>query len=101
MNKIIGDFSSIPSTRKACGYTSTGIESASPRYPSPSRYAEDGDSRDDVDPFLGSGMSLLAAQKMDGDRTVYGCELSPDYCEVILKRFTAFSGIEPILIDSL
>jgi site-specific DNA-methyltransferase (adenine-specific) len=53
------------------------------------------------DPFLGSGISLLAAQKMEGDRTVFGFELSPIYCTVILERFSAFTGIEPELVGHL
>jgi DNA modification methylase/ParB-like chromosome segregation protein Spo0J len=53
------------------------------------------------DGFLGSGSTLMAAQKMEGDRTVYGFELSPQYCTVILDRFKAFSGIEPKLIGRL
>jgi DNA modification methylase len=44
------------------------------------------------DPFLGSGTTIIAAQKMEGDRTVYGFELSPDYCEVIIQRFENFTG---------
>jgi len=49
---------------------------------------------DDVifDPFLGSGMSIIAAEKMEGDRTVVGCELSEAYCEVILQRFEKLTG---------
>lgn len=42
--------------------------------------------------FLGSGSTLIAAQKMPGKRTVYGFELSPDYCEVIIRRWEEFSG---------
>ena len=42
--------------------------------------------------FLGSGSTLIAAQKMEGDRTVYGFELSPDYCEVIIQRYENFTG---------
>ena len=53
------------------------------------------------DPFLGSAPSIIAAQKMDGDRTVYGFELSPDYCEVIIKRFEQFTGDTAKLIGSL
>jgi DNA methylase len=53
------------------------------------------------DPFLGSGISIIAAQKMEGDRTVYGFELSPAYCEVILQRFEKLTGIEPKLIGRL
>jgi len=58
---------------------------------------------DDVifDPFLGSGISIIAAQKMEGDRTVCGFELSPAYCEIILQRFEKFTGIEPKLIGRL
>jgi len=43
-------------------------------------------------PFLGSGTDVIAAQKMEGDRTVYGFELSPDYCEVIIRRWEQFTG---------
>jgi len=52
-------------------------------------------------PFLGSGTDIIAAQNMDGDRTVYGFELSPDYCEVIIKRFEQFTGDTAKLIGSL
>ena len=44
------------------------------------------------DPFLGSAPSIIAAQKMEGDRTVYGFELSEDYCEVIIQRYENFTG---------
>jgi hypothetical protein len=44
------------------------------------------------DPFLGSAPSIIAAQKMPGSRTVYGFELSPDYCEVIIRRWEEFTG---------
>jgi DNA modification methylase len=53
------------------------------------------------DPFLGSGISIIAAQKMEGDRTVYGLELSEAYCEIICQRFEKFTGIEPKLIGRL
>jgi hypothetical protein len=54
-----------------------------------------------VDPFLGSAPSIIAAQKMEGDRTVYGFELSEDYCEVIIQRWEKFTGIEAKLFGSL
>lgn len=44
------------------------------------------------DPFLGSAPSIIAAQKMPGNRTVYGFELSPDYCEVVIRRWEEFTG---------
>jgi hypothetical protein len=45
------------------------------------------------DPFLGSSPSIIAAQKLQGTRTIYGMELSPDYIEVILQRWEKFTGI--------
>ena len=58
---------------------------------------------DDVifDPFLGSGMSIIAAQQMGGTRRVVGFELSPEYCTIILNRFEAFTGINAELVGSL
>lgn len=53
------------------------------------------------DPFLGSGISIIGCEKMKDNRTVYGMELSPEYIEVILQRFTKFTGIEPILVKRL
>lgn len=44
-----------------------------------------------IDPFLGSGMSLIAAEKM-GDRTVIGFELLPYYCSIILDRWEQLTG---------
>jgi hypothetical protein len=38
---------------------------------------------------------------MEGDRTVYGFELSEAYCEVICQRFFNLTGIEPKLIGRL
>lgn len=53
------------------------------------------------DPFLGSAPSIIAAQKMEGNRTVYGFELSLDYCEVIIQRFEKLTGIEAKLVGKL
>jgi hypothetical protein len=53
------------------------------------------------DPFLGSAPSIIAAQKMDGDRTVYGMELSPEYIEIICRRFEGFTGITAELAGHL
>jgi DNA modification methylase len=52
-------------------------------------------------PFLGSGTDVIAAQQIEGDRTVYGFELSPEYCEIICQRFEKFTGIEAKLIGTL
>ena len=44
-------------------------------------------------PFLGSGTDIIAAQKIKGDRTVYGMELSLEYTEIILQRWEKFANI--------
>ena len=42
------------------------------------------------DPFLGSGTTLIAAEQLD--RTCYGMEISPAYCDVIVKRWETLTG---------
>jgi hypothetical protein len=37
------------------------------------------------DPFLGSGTTLIAAEQLG--RKCYGMEISPQYCDVIVKRW--------------
>ena len=53
------------------------------------------------DPFLGSAPSIIAAQQMPGSRVIYGMELSPQYCEVILRRYESLTGETAELIGSL
>lgn len=48
-----------------------------------------------IDPFAGSGTTLLAAQEF-GIRYV-GIEIVPDYIEIINKRLDSFSGVQGIL----
>jgi len=45
-----------------------------------------------IDSFLGSGSTLLCAQQLD--RRVYGCELEPAFCDLIIKRFEKMTGIK-------
>jgi DNA modification methylase len=46
---------------------------------------------DDVyDPFLGSGTTLIAAEQLG--RKCYGMEISPQYCDVIVKRWETLTG---------
>ena len=46
-----------------------------------------------LDPFLGSGPSLLAAEQCG--RTVYGCELSVEYVAITLERWHTLTGVMP------
>jgi len=43
-----------------------------------------------VDPFLGSGTTLIAAEKLG--RRCYGLEIEPKYCDVIVERWENFTG---------
>lgn len=51
------------------------------------------------DGFLGSGISVLAAEKMNDGRRVFGCELSPDYIAVTLERWATLTGQTPKLLE--
>ena len=42
------------------------------------------------DPFLGSGSTLIAAEQLN--RKCYGMEISPAYCDVIVKRWETLTG---------
>jgi DNA modification methylase len=42
------------------------------------------------DPFLGSGTTLIAAEQLG--RKCYGMEISPAYCDVIIKRWETLTG---------
>ena len=46
-----------------------------------------------LDPFAGSGSTLIAAHQLD--RVAYLMEIDPLYCDVICRRFQEFSGIVP------
>jgi DNA modification methylase len=43
-----------------------------------------------LDPFLGSGTTLIAAARLG--RICYGLEIEPKYCDVIVRRFIAGAG---------
>jgi DNA modification methylase len=46
------------------------------------------------DPFLGSGTTLIAAEQLG--RKCYGMELSPQYCDVIVKRWQTLTGKQAV-----
>ena len=43
-----------------------------------------------VDPFMGSGTTLIAAERVG--RVAYGLELDPTYCDTIVRRWEAWTG---------
>ena len=47
-----------------------------------------------LDSFLGSGSTLLAGEQLG--RRVYGCDLEPRFCDLIVKRYEAFTGNKAI-----
>lgn len=50
------------------------------------------------DPFLGSGISVLAAEELDDGRIVYGCDLAPAYVATTIQRWVTMTGGEPELV---
>lgn len=56
-----------------------------------------------VDPFLGSGTTLIAAEALN--RRCYGAEISPIYCSMIIERYIAYrkaQNLEPqVLVNSM
>jgi site-specific DNA-methyltransferase (adenine-specific)/modification methylase len=48
-----------------------------------------------LDPFLGSGTTLIAAEQLG--RKCYGMEISPAYCDVIVKRWQNLTGKKAVL----
>ncbi|MDD5639674.1 MAG: DNA modification methylase [Candidatus Pacebacteria bacterium] len=50
-----------------------------------------------LDSFLGSGSTLLAGEQLG--RCVYGCDLEPRFCDLIVKRYEAFTDNKAITID--
>jgi DNA modification methylase len=51
-----------------------------------------------LDPFLGSGSTLIAAEKMG--RICHGVELDPLYVDVIIRRYAAVTGKSAVLVET-
>lgn len=51
-------------------------------------YSDEGDLV--YDPFLGSGTTLIAADQLN--RTCFGVEISPAYCDIIVERWQNLTG---------
>ncbi|MFB0553660.1 MAG: site-specific DNA-methyltransferase [Phycisphaerae bacterium] len=45
-----------------------------------------------LDTFLGSGTTLIAAERLS--RKCFGIEIDPHYCDVIIRRWIAFVGVD-------
>lgn len=50
-----------------------------------------------LDPFLGSGSTLIAAEK--AGRVCRGVEIDPGYVDVVLRRYEAVTRQKPVKID--
>lgn len=50
------------------------------------------------DPFLGSGTTIAAAEVLH--RTGHGVEISPAYCDVVIRRITNLSGETAVLAET-
>lgn len=51
------------------------------------------------DPFLGSGISLLAAEQCQDSRIVIGCDIAPEYVAVTLSRWAELTEKQPKRLD--
>jgi DNA modification methylase len=45
-----------------------------------------------LDTFLGSGTTLIATERLS--RKCFGVEIDPHYCDVIVRRWIAFVGVD-------
>jgi len=51
-----------------------------------------------LEPFCGSGTTLVAAEQLD--RRCFGMEIDPSYCDVIVKRWENLTGEKAVLADA-
>ena len=65
----------------------------------PSEYIKAMTDKNDIviEPFCGSGTTLIACEQLD--RICYGMELEPKYVDVIIKRWEYFTGEKAVLIN--
>jgi DNA modification methylase len=46
---------------------------------------------------LGSGTTLIASEMLG--RKLFGCELEPAYCDIIVQRYVDYTGNENIKLN--
>jgi hypothetical protein len=63
----------------------------------PTRAIGNHDAESVLDVFAGSGASIIAAERLN--RRCYAMEISPHYCDVILRRWEAETGREAALLE--
>ena len=51
------------------------------------------------EPYCGAGTVIIAAEKTN--RICYGMEIDPHYCDVILKRWSEYTGKDPVREDGV
>lgn len=50
-----------------------------------------------IEPFCGSGTTIIACEQLN--RTCFGMEFDPKYCDVIIKRWENLTGEKAVLIN--
>ena len=53
-----------------------------------------------VDPFAGSGTTLIAVEKCDSEKTAFLVEINPIFCQIIINRWENFTGGTAQLVDA-
>lgn len=53
-----------------------------------------------IDPFLGSGTSLLVAEGLPKKRKCIGAEINPEYCNEIIKRWESNSKQKAVIYEN-
>ncbi len=81
------------------GYRSEGVEDQTPHATQKplecmARPIRNHDAPEVYDPFLGSGTTLIACEKLG--RRCYGMEIEPRYVDVAVKRWEEFTGKEAV-----
>lgn len=65
----------------------------------PSEYIKSMTDKSDIviEPFCGSGTTLIACEQLD--RKCYGMELEPKYVDVIIERWEQYTGKKAVLLN--